>query len=118
MWTSSAASRDVPRETRNKNDGERALRRPSDAHVLLTGSLAAFDNLGLSGTPLFSTDLTGRGTAVLQFSNNAQVGLLASRISFRFEPAAPTPEPATILLVGPALAGLALARRRRSHILS
>ena len=89
------------------------------APFVFTGNLAAFDNLGLSGTPLFSTNLTGRGTAVLQFSNNTQVGLLASRISFRFEPAAAaTPEPATIFLVGPALAGLALVRRRRSQTLS
>ncbi len=79
---------------------------------VFTGALAGFDNFELSGSPLFSLQLAGSGIATLQFSHPEQIGILASRITFEFQPAAATPEPATILLVGPALAGLALRRRR------
>jgi hypothetical protein len=80
------------------------------------GSLAGFDTFELTGPPLFSLGLTGFGTARLEFSHPPGLGILASRITYDFEPAAATPEPATLFLVAPLLGWSAWRRRglRRS----
>ena len=75
-----------------------------------TGSLVAYDNIQRTGTPLFSLNLIGSGTATLSFSHQ-DFGLTTDRITYDFTAAAATPEPATLLLVAPALAWM--ARRRR-----
>ena len=90
---------------------------PLNGHAELTaafqfdGTLSGFDNFELSGAPLFSTGLIGGGTATVAFSNHAGVGLTASRITYEFEPAAATPEPASLLLLATGLAGVAARRR-------
>ena len=81
------------------------------ADFIFNGTLSAFDNFALSGAPLFSTMLTGGGTATVAFSNHAGLGLTAARITYEFEPAAATPEPASLLLLATGVAGLAARHR-------
>ncbi len=76
-----------------------------------TGSLIAYDNIERTGTPLFSLALIGSGTATLSFSHQ-DFGITTDRISYQFESAAATPEPATLLLVAPAVGWMARSRRR------
>jgi hypothetical protein len=68
-------------------------------------------------SPLFSTLLTGQGWATVQF--NSYLILDGRRlydlrsISYNFGQSAPVPEPATLLLLGTGLAGLAARYRKR-----
>ena len=74
-----------------------------------------------SEPPLFTASLFGRGIATARFSMVAVPGqpslFTISSVSYRFqsEPAAVTPEPASLLLLGTGLAGVVMRRRRRPH---
>jgi len=77
-----------------------------------SGFLAAYDNIARTGAPLFSTALSGRGTASVTFIPRIE-GIDADSISYQFNDSAPIPEPATLLLVGSGLSAMYLRRRRR-----
>lgn len=83
-----------------------------------TGTLSAYADPGLTGMPLFTTALTGRGTANVGFFNfAASPGLHADGFDFRFENTAATPEPGSLLLLGSGAAWIGSRwRRRRANL--
>lgn len=79
-----------------------------------TGTLAAFANASLTGTPLFSTALIGGGTARASFSNYpSESGIRVVQLDYQFDDAAPTPEPGSLLLFGTGAAWVAARWRKR-----
>jgi len=59
--------------------------------------------------PLFDVDLVGRGTAFVDFEDEGAMHMVFGATS------APTPEPATLLLLGTALVSVAARSRRKGQ---
>ena len=82
-----------------------------------TGTLAGFANLGLTGTPLFSTQLIGGGGPFgvsVEFENlSAATGTRVFEVIYNFDNAAATPEPGSLLLFGSGAAWVAARWRKR-----
>lgn len=83
------------------------------------GTLAGYANASLTGTPLFSTALAGRGIASIGFFNYSG-SISADGFSYTFEDTAPVPEPGSLMLFGSGAAWIALRwrTRRRSTVAS
>lgn len=82
------------------------------------GTLAAFSEPGGTGTPLFSTDLSGSGMGpfaarVVFINRDGAPHLQVHQLDYHFDNVAPTPEPGSLLLFGSGAAWVAASWRQR-----
>jgi len=81
----------------------------------MTGWIIGYADASLTGAPLFSANLSGRGVARLGFFNYpGGSGVTVDGPAFEFTSPAATPEPASVLLLGSGGAWLASRRRSRA----
>lgn len=82
------------------------------------GTVTGFANPGLTGTPLFTLDLTGGGSrpfAVWAGFGNLGSGVFLDFVDYHFDNVAPVPEPASLLLFGSGAAWIGARWRTRRH---
>jgi hypothetical protein len=83
---------------------------PLATPFVFNGAVRAF----AGDTEVFSHDLQGEGTRVGTFIRHGDTFTIGEHaITYLFDRAAPTPEPSTMLLVGPGALAIARWRRRR-----
>jgi hypothetical protein len=79
-----------------------------DGRFAFHGRIAAFLDESLTGTPLFSANLRGAGTARVFFGVETAAGggprLITHEMRYTFDGSQPVPEPSTMLLIGAGLA--------------
>jgi hypothetical protein len=86
------------------------------APFLFTGDLTAFATPQRTGQALFAVALTGRGDVDVDLEQaGSEFSLLDVDYRFSSATAAPTPEPATLLLLGGALLSACAMRRHRTR---
>jgi hypothetical protein len=83
----------------------------------MIGQISGYANFGGSDNPpLFTVPLVGAGTATVSGNTRSSAPTyIGQSLAFQFEAAtpSPTPEPASMLLVGSGVAALATVKRRR-----